>query len=148
MNERDMGRETVQMLVVADTWCDASTACDEVWRSIGERQGTIFVVSPALAGRLHSLVSDTDHELAAAEARLKSVLMQLREHGHVAGGTVGDEDPLVAIGDALRQFPAEEILVVTTTATDQNWRERGLFERATGLGLPVSCVLVANPTGE
>jgi hypothetical protein len=138
----DTARETIQLLVVADTWCDAQNACDEVWRTVGDRQGEVFVVSPALTGRLHTLVSDIDHELAAAEQRLNEVLMQLRERGYIARGRVGDEDPVLAIKDALYQFPADEILVVTTQATEEKWGERRLLERTKALGLPVSCVRV------
>ena len=51
--DTDTVREKIQLLVVADTWCDAQSACDEVWQTIGERPGRIFVVAPAITGRLH-----------------------------------------------------------------------------------------------
>jgi GABA permease len=137
------GLEALQLLVVADTWCDPQHACDEVWQTLRNRRGKVFVVTPALTGRLHSLVSDIDQELAAAEQRLNQVLTQLRERGYIAGGRVGDQDPLLAVKDPLYQFQADEILVVATTATDESWVERSLLERATDLGLPVSCVRVA-----
>ena len=136
-------REQIQLLVVADTWCDPQSACDEVWQAIGERPGRIFVVAPAITGRLHALVSDIDQERAAAERRLNDVLRELRERGYIAGGRVGDEDPVLAIEDSLYQFRADEILVVATAATDESWRARRLSERAETLGLPVSCVRVA-----
>lgn len=135
-------RKTVKMLIVADTWCDAGSACDEVWRRIGEQQVTVFVVSPALTSRVHSLVSDFDQEFEAAEQRLNGLLAELREHGYIASGRVGDEDPLRAIKDALYQFEPDELLIVTTSAMDENWRERRLLERAADLGVPVSCVRV------
>ena len=107
------------------------------------QRGKVFVISPALTGRLHTLVSDIDQEYAAAERRLNDVLAQLRERGYIASGRVGDQDPLLAIKDALFFFRPDQILVVTTAATDETWRERKLVERATDLGLPVSCVRVA-----
>jgi hypothetical protein len=139
----DAVREKIQLLVVADTWCDAQSACDEVWRTIGERPGRIFVVTPTITGRLHALASDIDQERAAAERRLNDVLTQLRERGYIAAGKVGDEDPWLAIEDSLYQFRADEILVVATAATDESWRARRLSEQAKTLGLPVSCVRVA-----
>lgn len=142
-SDTDTVREKIQLLVVADTWCDAQSACDEVWQTIGERPGRIFVVTPTITGRLHMLFSDIDQERAAAESRLNAVLTQLRERGYIAGGKVGDEDPLLAIEDSLYQFRADEILVVATAATDESWRARRLSERAKTLGLPVSCVRVA-----
>lgn len=139
----DTVREQIQLLVVADTWCVPQHACNEVWQTLGDRPGKIYVVTPALTSRLHTLTSDLDHELAAAEQRMNEVLTQLRERGYIANGRVGDEDPLLAINDTLFFFPADEILVVTTAATDESWRERRLLERASDLGLPVSCVRVA-----
>jgi len=143
MNETNTRRDTIQLLVVADTWCDAGQACEEVWETLGEQRGKVFVVSPALTGRVHTLVSDIDQELAAAERRLNRVLTQLRERGYIASGRVGDQDPLLAIKDALFFFQADEILVVTTAATDETWGERRLVERAIRLGPSVSCVRVA-----
>jgi len=94
-SDTDAVREKIQLLVVADTWCDAPSACDEVWQTIGERPGRIFVVTPPITGRLHTLVSDIDQERVAAERRLNDVLTQLRERGYIAGGKVGDEDPAI-----------------------------------------------------
>ncbi len=143
MNDTNTRPDTIQLLVVADTWCDAEQACEEVWENLRERRGKVFVISPALTGRLHTLVSDIDQEYSAAERRLNDVLAQLRERGYIASGRVGDQDPLLAIKDALFFFRADQILVVTTAATEETWRERKLVERATDLGLPVSCVRVA-----
>jgi hypothetical protein len=38
---------------------------------------------------------------------------------------------------------ADEIVIVTTDATEENWRKRDLVEKANALGLPVSCLRVA-----
>ncbi len=143
MNDGNTRPNTMQLLVVADTWCDAEHACEEVWGTLGERRGKVFVISPALTGRLHTLASDIDQESAAAKRRLNDVLTQLRDRGYIASGRVGDQDPLRAIKDALFDFRADAILVVTTAATDETWSERKLVQRATDLGLPVSCVRVA-----
>ena len=43
---------------------------------------------------------------------------------------VGDVDPLQAIEDALRMFPAEEIVLVTAPDDDASWLESGLGEKA------------------
>ena len=149
MNSRNVVRQTIQLLVVADTWCDTRSVCDQVWQTIEDRrQGRIFVVSPALTGRLHSLVSDIDHELAAAERRLNGVLAELHEHGFAANGRVGDEDPVIAIEDVLLQFVTKHILVVTTPASAENWRERRLLERASAFGIPLACVQVGKTAKE
>jgi GABA permease len=143
MNDTNIRPDRIQLLLVADTWCDAEHACEKVWETLGERPGKVFVISPVITGRLHSLADDIDKESAAAQRRLNDVLTQLRDRGYIASGRVGDEDPLRAIKDTLFDFRADAILVVTTAATDETWSERKLVERATNLGLPVSCVRVA-----
>lgn len=142
-SDTDTVRQRIQLLVVADTWCDAQSTCDEVWQTIGERPGRIFVVAPAITGEVHALLSDIDRERAAAERRLNDVLTQLRERGYIAVGKVGDDDPVLAIKDSLYEFRADAILVVATAATDTSWHERRFLGRATGLGVPVSYVRVS-----
>jgi hypothetical protein len=55
--------------------------------------------------------------------------------------SVGDSDPLKAIEDALRTFPADEIIVVTRPDDQAGWLEEGTGEAAqTRFGLPVTRV--------
>lgn len=56
--------ESAHLLVVADAWCDAAGVCEHVWRTVGDLSADVFVVSPALTGRLHSLTSDIDGAVA------------------------------------------------------------------------------------
>jgi hypothetical protein len=132
----------LRLLLVADARCDAKAACDVVPEIVADRGANVLVVSPARTTRLHSLVSDSDHEFVAAIRRLDRVLGELRKHGIVAIGTVGDEDPLLAIEDALQHFAADEVAVFTTDAANENWREHRLIEKGAALGLPLSCIHV------
>ena len=51
---------------------------------------------------------------------------------------VGDSDPAKAIEDALRQWPADEVLVVTPPDEDANWLEDDAAEEAQKrLGVPL-----------
>jgi hypothetical protein len=43
---------------------------------------------------------------------------------------VGDVDPLQAIEDALRTFPADEVVVLTAPEDEATWLETGLGEQA------------------
>ena len=56
---------------------------------------------------------------------------------------VGDTDPVQAIEDALRTFPADELLLVTRPDDDAGWLEEGAaaeaFER---FSLPVTHLVV------
>jgi len=58
-------------------------------------------------------------------------------------GQVGDSDPVKAIEDALREFPAEEVLIVTRPDDDASWLEEGSGQTAQSrFGLPVTLVTV------
>jgi hypothetical protein len=56
---------------------------------------------------------------------------------------VGDSNPVKAIEDALRTFPADEILVVTHTDDDAGWLEEGAgAEAQKQFSLPVTHVTI------
>ena len=77
----------------------------------GLAHADVVVVAPALNSRLRRWVSDEDAARRRAEERLGTLVDRLRLiTGHVEG-RVGDADPLLAIGDALATFPADEIVV-------------------------------------
>ena len=73
----------------------------------------IDVVAPVLTSRAHYTVSDIDRETEQARARLEGSLAWARAHGIEAHGEVGDPSPAVAIEDELRDFGADEVIVVT-----------------------------------
>ena len=60
--------------------------------------------------------------------RVELAVGELRERGVSTRGEVGDSDPMVAITDALANFPASEIVIATHPAGQSNWLERGLIE--------------------
>ena len=67
----------------------------------------------------------------------------LEAHGIDAEGMVGDAQPLLAIEDALRAYPADQVLVLTHPPERSRWLERGLIERARArFDLPVSHAIV------
>jgi hypothetical protein len=97
----------------------------------GERAGSILIVAPALAGSpFKHAMGDVDGAIVTANERLEESLHGLREEGLDVRGTVGDADPIIAIDDALAQFPADEILLVTHPDDEAGWLEDDLFERA------------------
>ncbi|MEZ5102039.1 MAG: hypothetical protein R3C15_20000 [Thermoleophilia bacterium] len=60
---------------------------------------------------------------------------------HDAGA--GDTDPLLAIEDALAQFPAEELVVVTAPpGRGASWLEEGLIAQLDRFALPTRHVVV------
>ena len=60
-----------------------------------------------------------------------------------ARGEIGDGDPLQALEDALRTFPADEIVVSTHPPGRSNWLEQGVVENARmRFDVPVTHVVV------
>jgi hypothetical protein len=66
----------------------------------------------------------------AAEVRLRTCLQQLADEGVDANGHVGDSDPLLALEDALRLFPADGIVIATHPEQRSNWLACHLVARA------------------
>ena len=89
----------------------------------------VFVVTPTLPTRLQWLLSDTDPARHEADARLDTVLGQLRSQGVEAEGVPGDETPETAIEDHVRAFQPDHILVALRSPEHAAWQERGLLER-------------------
>lgn len=118
-----------RILVVANETVAGTELRDEIVRR-GEGGAAVLVVTPALNSRLRHWTSDEDRAREEAQARLDTSLAALREAGVDANGQVGDDDPLQAIEDALRGFPADEIVVSTHPPGRSNWLERELVAHA------------------
>ncbi|MFI4985485.1 MAG: hypothetical protein ACHQAV_05820 [Solirubrobacterales bacterium] len=108
-----------------------------------EERIEVDILAPVLTSQLHYGVSDIDRELGEARARLESSLTWARKQGIVARGEVGDPSPTTAIEDALRDFGADEVIVVTHPEERETWQERGELERLRReLDVPVTHVAV------
>ena len=135
---------TQRVLVVADIWCQIDGLCAQVRGELDKRDADVLVITPALAGRVHTMTSDLDAEINKAKERLSDVLRRLNEHGVPAQGEVGDPDPAQAVEDTLVEFAAEKILIVTETRNHENWREHALSERLEKHKLPIHHLVVAH----
>ena len=112
--------------------------------AIAELDGAaIHVLAPSLNdSALAYWVSDPDE--AIGEAR-RAAAATIDAVGSVDADrtrpkvSVGDSDPIVAIGDVLREFPAERILTVYRDGDDASYREERLRPEmlARTFGLPV-----------
>ena len=137
------GDHPSHLLVLADVWCKAEGLCEEVLRRAGDA-GRVLVVAPALASRLHTLTDDTDRESNVAQARLEGVLARLEQHGVRAEGHIAAQNPALAVEDALHDFAATEVIVVTDDHEHANWSEHGLTARIARPGLIVTRLTVAH----
>jgi hypothetical protein len=108
----------------------------------------VRVVAPALNSRLRYWLSDEDAARRVAEARLGRFLERLHRAGIEASGRVGDADPLLAIEDELRLFPADEIVISTHPEGRSRWLAHNLVDRACErFDLPVLHVVADSRAG-
>ncbi|HXV33573.1 MAG TPA: hypothetical protein VD769_06155 [Gaiellaceae bacterium] len=134
--------EAYRVLVVSDGTSTSRAFHDEVVARAAGRPPEVLVVVPALGGRLAHWTGD-DQARHDAEASLERTVAALAEVGVAARGEVGSDDPIQAADDALREFPADEIVFATHPDDQANWKERGVVEIARErYGLPVAHVAV------
>jgi hypothetical protein len=99
-----------------------------VWAHAGQ-DAEIHVVAPA------SKISRLDW-LTNAEDDARGDALERAEDTAEAAPTenveahVGDSDPLQAIEDALREFPADEVIIITLPDESATWLETGAGEEA------------------
>jgi hypothetical protein len=116
-------------------------AGEELRRELAAAGGAgveLDVLAPILASRSHYWASDLDREREEAHERLEASLAWAAEQGFAAKGEVGDADPLLAIEDELRDFGADEVIVVTHSGERKSWlANRMLGHLARELDVPV-----------
>ena len=113
-------------------------------RRLLETASDVFVITPILPGRLALWASDTDRVRVQADERLNAVLGHMEQMDVPAGGRVGDEAPLVAFDDAVRDFRPDHILIALRGADHAGWQERGLVDRVReSFHLPITIFEIA-----
>jgi len=128
MNELE--QPSRRILVIANPPCPCPALADEVARRALASPADVVVVAPALNSRLRHMASDVDQAVVQADERVRLAVGELRDRGVSARGTVGDTNPVMAIEDALADFPATEIVIATHPRTESHWLERGLIRKA------------------
>lgn len=134
-----------RILVLANQTVEGAELLEEITnRARGHERVRLLVVCPTLTrSRLELVASDTDRAREEADGRLARSLEAIRGLGLEAEGTIGDEDPVVAVGDALGTFGADEIVISTHPPARSRWLERGVVEAVRGqVELPVTHVVV------
>lgn len=132
------------VLVVANEALSGEALCERILGEDHERV-EVDVLAPVLTSRLHQGVSDIDRELEHARTRLGRSLAWAHEQGIVARGEVGDPSATTAIEDELRDFGADEVIVVTHPRERETWQEHGELERLRReLDIPVTHVVVGD----
>jgi hypothetical protein len=107
--------DVYRMLVVANQTVGGQALLEEIQNRSKGRKSEILVVVPALTSswREH-WVSDVDKAILEARHRLEQSLRAMEAAGLNARGEVGDHhEPDASIEDALRVFPADEVIIST-----------------------------------
>jgi hypothetical protein len=139
--------EPRRILVVANETVGGQTLIDAVEKRARELSAEgqpyeVTVICPQNQPR-HGYVIYEDSVRTAAENRLQTTLAQLEEAGVKAEGRIMDPDPFAAIGDALEEFGADEVVISTHPETRSGWLRRSLVDRVQAeIGLPVEHVVV------
>jgi GABA permease len=133
-----------RLLVVANETVGGEALLEEIRDRCRNRSCEILVVTPALVeSRASHWASDIDEAIVLARQRMELSLIAIDELGLRARGEIGDSDPNVAIEDALRVFPADEIVISTHPPQRSRWLEHGVVERARNeIDLPITHVVV------
>ncbi len=133
-----------RLLVVANQTVAGRALLEEIRNRSRGRDSEVLVVTPALVGsRAARWASDLDEGIEQARQRMEQSLVAIREAGLEARGEVGDSDPNLAVEDALRLFPADEIVISTLPPEKSRWLEHGVVRRTRAeVELPVTHVVV------
>jgi hypothetical protein len=132
-----------RVLVVANETLGGRALLSEIQYRCRGRESEILVVTPALTSAVKHWLSDVDEAIEAAGERRADSVRAIEALGLTARGEVGDSDPNVAIEDALRSFPADEVIISTHPPQRSRWLERGVVDRArSDVDLPVTHVVV------
>ena len=88
-------------------------------------------MTPILTSRARWLASDTDLARYEADERLSVVFGHVRAMtpGAEARAMIGDETPMTALADAIRDFRPDHILIALRSADHEAWQERRLLDR-------------------
>lgn len=133
-----------RVLVIANQTVRGRALLSEIQNRCRGRAAEILVVTPVLtSSHLKHWASDVDEAIEVAEQRRDDTVRAIEELGLSARGEVGDSEPNVAIEDALRGFPADELIISTHPPERSRWLERGVVERARReVDLPITHVIV------
>jgi hypothetical protein len=132
-----------RLLVVATAPIDDSLLRDRLREHAGP-DAEVRVVAPASdLSPLEWLASDEDEARGEAAEIARSVEKAAQPEARRVEAAVGDSDPVQAIEDALRLFPADEVLVVARPGDEASWLEQDVAADASErFGVPVTHLVV------
>ncbi len=115
-------------ILVVTTADSPKADVESVVRAHAGDDAEVYVVAPASKISWLDRLTNAEDD-ARADAADRAEAASDAAPGN-AEAHVGDVDPLSAIEDALRQFPADEIVVLTAPDETSTWLEEGLGAKA------------------
>jgi hypothetical protein len=133
-----------RLLVVTTIPVEGEILRNRVREHAGEA-AEIRIVAPASdLSPLEWLATDEDAAREEAAEIAAAAERAVEPEARAVETEVGDPDPVQAIEDALRQFPAEEVLVVTRPGDEAGCLEQDAAEEASErFGVPVTHLVLA-----
>jgi hypothetical protein len=120
-----------RLLVVTTVPVEGDALRERVRAHTGTEEAEVRVVAPASdVSPLEWLASDEDDARGEAAEKAEESARALAPEARVTEAGVGDTDPVQAIEDALREFPADELLVVTRRGDEAGWLEKDAAREA------------------
>lgn len=131
-----------RVLVVANQGLDDPALYAEVCRRADHAATEAMVLAPVFThSRFGTLADDVDEEdLRTAERRVATTIRALEGHGVDATGHVSVSEPLQAAIDGLREFPANELVLIPGRETGWEDAEALVGRIRSEVGLPVTLV--------
>jgi hypothetical protein len=130
------------MLVVATASVPETELRERVRAHAGEDAEVLVVVPASNISKLDWLTNAEDDARADAAQLAEEVADGVSGEG--VETRVGDSDPVKAVEDALSDFPAEELIVITRVGEEADWLEEGSGALAQNrFALPVTHLVVA-----
>ena len=118
-----------RVLVVVDSPCTSRELCASVRTATHRDPVEALVIAPAHGSAETQWYVDEDAARADAMHRLRACLACLDDDGIRASGRLSDPDPVNAIGDALHDFAADEILLITAPQRPSTWLRPNVIDR-------------------
>jgi GABA permease len=119
-----------RVLIVIDEPCTSPELCVSVRTYADNRPLEALVIAPAHESTATQWYVDEDAARADATHRLRGCLACLARDGIRVQGQLADPDPVQAIGDALHEFLADEVLIVTPQQRPSRWLRQNVIDRA------------------
>jgi hypothetical protein len=128
-------------LVVANQTLGGEHLAEKVRACLAAGPSHFQIVVPATSPQDHAVWTEGEAK-AIAERRLELALERFQEMGAEAEGQVGDERPLEAIADAMRDQQFDEVILSTLPPGLSRWLKQDLPHRVErGCGVPVTHIV-------